>query len=224
MAHGYPADGSSTAVSGSSEPAVSPPGTPGSSPDFADVTLVAATDVDPARSAAFAEQFGTAVTDDVAALLEHDLRRRVRVRAAVRAHPGRDVRRGADRRRRAAAVRREAARAGPGDRRGDREAAATAPACSPGSATTGAARSRWRGPARCSPTGRSGSCPRPGGTRCRRWRGGCTGTGPGGPVVEQAIHVLDLARVLVGEVTEVSGAAPAAPCPAATSTPRRPRC
>src|SRR5687768_990697 len=41
--------------------------------DFADVTLAAATDVDPARNAAFAEQFGTEVTVDVADLLTHDL-------------------------------------------------------------------------------------------------------------------------------------------------------
>ena len=40
---------------------------------FADVTLVAATDVDPARAATFAAQFGTGAVDDVAALLARDL-------------------------------------------------------------------------------------------------------------------------------------------------------
>jgi predicted dehydrogenase len=41
--------------------------------EFPDVTLAAATDVDPARTVAFGEQFGTAVTDGVDALLAHDL-------------------------------------------------------------------------------------------------------------------------------------------------------
>ena len=50
----------------------------------------------------------------------------------------------------------------------------------------------------------------------------------GGPLVEQAVHVLDTARVLVGEVTQVH-AASAAPCRAARArmdrwTRRRPPC
>ena len=40
---------------------------------FPDVLLAAATDVDPARNAAFATEFGTEVTDGVADLLAHDL-------------------------------------------------------------------------------------------------------------------------------------------------------
>src|ERR671929_1319867 len=41
--------------------------------DSPDVTLAASTDVDPARNAAFAAQFGTEVTDGVADLLTRDL-------------------------------------------------------------------------------------------------------------------------------------------------------
>jgi myo-inositol 2-dehydrogenase / D-chiro-inositol 1-dehydrogenase len=40
---------------------------------FSDVSLVAATDVDPARAHAFADRFGMVVADDVDALLGHDL-------------------------------------------------------------------------------------------------------------------------------------------------------
>src|SRR4029079_6198353 len=40
---------------------------------FPDVLLAAATDVDPARNAAFAPEFGTEVTAVVADLLAHDL-------------------------------------------------------------------------------------------------------------------------------------------------------
>src|SRR5215217_7006929 len=40
---------------------------------FDDVALVAATDVDPTRAAAFSEQFGAEAVDDVAALLTHEL-------------------------------------------------------------------------------------------------------------------------------------------------------
>ena len=156
------------------------------------------------------------------ALLAHEPGRRVRLRAAVRPPPRRDVGRGAGGRRRGGAVRREAARHGPGHRRGDRRAAAQAGVPDPGRAITGAAPSRWRAPASCSPTARCGWSPATWWTRCRRCRGGCDRARSGGPVVEQAVHVLDLARVLVGEVRAGAGARAAGPSPGGRRRRRRP--
>src|SRR5215207_9541569 len=143
---------------------------------FDDVALVAATDVDPTRAAAFSEQFGAEAVDDVAALLTHELDA-VYVCVPPFAH-------------RPAETSAEA-----------QVAAAGLPLfvekpLAPDLATAEAIAGR---------TVRLVSA---------TWWDKVPPVSwwahrdlSGGPVVEQAIHVLDLARVLVGEVTEVSARA-----------------
>lgn len=174
--------------------------------NFPDVTLVAATDVDPARTAAFAEQFGTQVTDDVAALLTHDLDA-VYVCVPPFAHAPAEV---------SAEV---------------RVAEAGLPLfvekpLAPDLATAEEIAKRIDGAGVLTRVGHHWRCAEPV-ARARALLGDrpirfVSATWwdkvppvswwarrelSGGPVVEQAIHVLDLARVLVGEVAEVSARA-----------------
>jgi myo-inositol 2-dehydrogenase / D-chiro-inositol 1-dehydrogenase len=171
---------------------------------FDDVALVAATDVDPTRAAAFSEQFGAEAVDDVAALLTHELDA-VYVCVPPFAH-------------RPAETSAEA-----------QVAAAGLPLfvekpLAPDLATAEAIGSRVGGvPTR---VGHHWRCAEPVAQAralladrtvrlvSATWWDKVPPVSwwahrdlSGGPVVEQAIHVLDLARVLVGEVTEVSARA-----------------
>jgi myo-inositol 2-dehydrogenase / D-chiro-inositol 1-dehydrogenase len=171
---------------------------------FDDVALVAATDVDPTRAAAFSEQFGAEAVDDVAALLTHELDA-VYVCVPPFAH-------------RPAETSAEA-----------QVAAAGLPLfvekpLAPDLATAEAIDGRVGGvPTR---VGYHWHCAEPVAQAralladrtvrlvSATWWDKVPPVSwwahrdlSGGPVVEQAIHVLDLARVLVGEVTEVSARA-----------------
>jgi predicted dehydrogenase len=171
---------------------------------FDDVALVAATDVDPTRAAAFSEQFGAEAVDDVAALLTHELDA-VYVCVPPFAH-------------RPAETSAEA-----------QVAAAGLPLfvekpLAPDLATAEAIGDRVDGV--LTRVGHHWRCAEPV-VQARALLADRTvrlvsatwwdKVPPvswwahrdlsGGPVVEQAIHVLDLARVLVGEVTEVSARA-----------------
>ncbi len=174
--------------------------------DFPDVTLVAATDVDPARSAAFGEQFGTEVAGGVAALLGHDLDA-VYVCVPPFAHTPAE----------------ESAEV--------RVADAGLPLfvekpLAPDLATAEEIAKRLDGAGVLTRVGHHWRCAEPV-ARARALLAGrpvrlvaatwwdkvppvawwARRDLSGGPVVEQAIHVLDLARVLVGEVAEVSARA-----------------
>ena len=157
---------------------------------FDDVTLVGVTDVAAPAAAALADRYGAATCDDVAAVLAAGARRGVRVRAAVRARRGR----GGGPRRRRCPLRGEAPRRGRADRRPHRR---------PGRRGRGGHRrrpplalpgDRRDGRASCWPDGRIrlvngvwlDKVP-PVAWWTRRDRSG-------GPVVEQAAHVVDLAR------------------------------
>jgi myo-inositol 2-dehydrogenase / D-chiro-inositol 1-dehydrogenase len=171
---------------------------------FDDVALVAATDVDPTRAEAFSEQFGAEAVDDVAALLTHELDA-VYVCVPPFAH-------------RPAETSAEA-----------QVAAAGLPLfvekpLAPDLATAEAIGGRVGGvPTR---VGHHWRCAEPVAQAralladrtvrlvSATWWDKVPPVSwwahrdlSGGPVVEQAIHVLDLARVLVGEVTEVSARA-----------------
>lgn len=171
---------------------------------FADVTLVAATDVDPARAATFAAQFGTEAVDDVAALLARDLDA-VYVCVPPFAHR-------------------------PADTSAEAQLAAAGlplfveKPLAPDLETAEAIGKRVDGV--LTRVGHHWRCAEPV-ARARALLAGRTvrlvsatwwdkvppvSWWPhrelsGGAVVEQAIHVLDLARVLVGEVTEVTARA-----------------
>ena len=171
---------------------------------FDDVALVAATDVDSTRAAAFSEQFGAEAVNDVAALLTHELDA-VYVCVPPFAH-------------RPAETSAEA-----------QVAAAGLPLfvekpLAPDLATAEAIDGRVGGvPTR---VGHHWRCAEPVAQAralltdrtvrlvSAAWWDKVPPVSwwahrdlSGGPVVEQAIHVLDLARVLVGEVTEVSARA-----------------
>ena len=171
---------------------------------FADVTLVAATDVDPARAASFAAQFGTEAVDDIAALLARDLDA---VYACVPPFAHR-----------------------PADTSAEAQLAAAGlplfveKPLAPDLETAEAIGKRVDGV--LTRVGHHWRCAEPV-ARARALLAGRTvrlvsatwwdkvppvSWWPhrelsGGAVVEQAIHVLDLARVLVGEVTEVTARA-----------------
>ena len=171
---------------------------------FDDVALVAATDVDPTRAAAFSEQFGAEAVDDVAALLTRDLDA-VYVCVPPFAH-------------RPAETSAEA-----------QVAAAGLPLfvekpLAPDLATAEAIGDRVGGV--LTRVGHHWRCAEPVAQAralladrtvrlvSATWWDKVPPVSwwahrdlSGGPVVEQAIHVLDLARVLVGEVTEVSARA-----------------
>ena len=171
---------------------------------FDDVALVAATDVDPTRAAAFSEQFGADAVDDVAALLTHELDA-VYVCVPPFAH-------------RPAETSAEA-----------QVAAAGLPLfvekpLAPDLATAEAIGDRVGGV--LTRVGHHWRCAEPVAQAralladrtvrlvSATWWDKVPPVSwwaqrdlSGGPVVEQAIHVLDLARVLVGEVTEVTARA-----------------
>jgi myo-inositol 2-dehydrogenase / D-chiro-inositol 1-dehydrogenase len=188
--------------------------------DFPDVTLAASTDVDPARNAAFAEQFGTEVTDGVAALLGHDLDA-VYVCVPPFAHTPAE-----------ASAEVQIADAG--------LPLFVEKPLAPDLATAEEIAKRLADAGVLARVGHHWRCAEP----LARARAMLAGRPvrlvaatwwdkvppvswwphrdlSGGPVVEQAIHVLDLARVLVGEVAEVSaracGTVPGGDVDAATS-------
>lgn len=205
MAHGYPVDGRVLRVGFVGTGGVATRHA-GILADFPDVTLVAATDVDPARTAAFAEQFGTQVTDDVAALLTHDLDA-VYVCVPPFAHTPA-----------AASAEVQVAEAG--------LPLFVEKPLAPDLATAEEIAKRIDGAGVLTRVGHHWRCAEPV-ARARALLGDrpirlVSATWwdkvppvswwphrelSGGPVVEQAIHVLDLARVLVGEVAEVSARA-----------------
>ena len=173
---------------------------------FPDVLLAAATDVDPARNAAFAAEFGTEVTDGVADLLAHDLDA-VYVCVPPFAHV-------------------------PADASAEAQVAAAGlplfveKPLAPDLATAEEIAMRLDDAGVVTRVGHHWRCAEPV-ARARALLEGrpirlVTATWwdkvppvswwphrdlSGGPVVEQAIHVLDLARVLAGEVVEVSARA-----------------
>ena len=169
---------------------------------FDDVALVAATDVDASRAAAFGTEFGTATADDVDALLAHDLQA-VYVCVPPFAH-------------------------GPADTSAEARLAAAGVAVfveKPLAVDLDTAHAVGEHLARAGVPTRVGHhwrCAEPV-ARARELLAGRTPRlvsaawwdkvppvawwahrdRSGGPVVEQAVHVLDLLRVLVGEVEEV---------------------
>jgi myo-inositol 2-dehydrogenase/D-chiro-inositol 1-dehydrogenase len=169
---------------------------------FSDVALVAATDVDPARADAFAQRFGMAVADDVDGLLGHDLHA-VYVCVPPFAH-------------------------GPAEssaeaRVGDAGVALfVEKPLAADLATAEDVSARLERAGVVTRVGHHWRCAEPV-ARARELLAGRTPrlvtaawwdkvppvawwphrARSGGPVVEQAVHVLDLARVLVGEVDEV---------------------
>jgi predicted dehydrogenase len=169
---------------------------------FGDVALVAATDLDPARAAAFSAEFGTAVAADVPDLLAHDLHA-VYVCVPPFAHGGPEE---------------HVAAAGVA-MFVEKPLAADLPTAEGVAARVAAAGVLAR-------VGHHWRCAEPvqrarellAGRRVRLvtavwwdkvppvpwW---AQRSSSGGPVVEQAVHVLDLARFLVGEVETVSAAA-----------------
>jgi myo-inositol 2-dehydrogenase/D-chiro-inositol 1-dehydrogenase len=169
---------------------------------FEDVALVAGTDLDPARAAAFSAEFGTAVAADVPDLLAHDLHA-VYVCVPPFAHGGPEE---------------QAAAAGLA-MFVEKPLAADLPTAEGVAARVAAAGVLAR-------VGHHWRCAEPvhrarellAGRRVRLVTAVWWDKVPpvpwwaqrnrsGGPVVEQAVHVLDLARVLAGEVVTVAAAA-----------------